>query len=784
MTMSASGGRVRHLASHFTFADVLRPSTALALLGGALAVQTLSSLPPRWVDWASMACGVLICCPRHRWRWIGFVLLAAGWTLLRADMAMSQRLPQALEGRDIVVTGAIRDLPRVQDRDSRFEFDVTSASYADKPIALRGRVRLSWYNDAPELQPCAHWQLRLRLKRPRGMIDPGGFDFERFALERGIVATGYVREDGGNRKLGADALCVNRLRARIGNAIAKTLGPDPSADLLRALAFGDEHAMDDHEWAVARATGIPHLIAISGLHIALFASFGIALVRLLWKLAPRLTLRWPAPLIEAVASLLFAVAYATLAGLGLPTRRALVMIAALLVANLARRARAPVQGLALAVIVLLGWDPLCVLSAGFWLSFIGVGWLMLCLGGSGQRRRWLHELITAQGVASLGLLPLCIWFFGQSSLIGPFANLVAVPAICFFILPITVVAALLLLCAPALGAPLLHVAGWAMHWLWILLERIAAWPGALWYFPEPKVWALFLALLGAFWVLLPRGVPARALGLLLFLPLLWPARRMLADGEFETYMLDVGQGLSFVVRTRDHALVYDAGARYPSGFDLGDAAVVPALHALGIEHLDRMIISHGDNDHAGGAAAVADAFPGMPVESGEPGRLKIKATQCVAGEQWNWDGVSFRVVHPTLPLSSVNNDRCCVLDIRSGGNELVLTGDITAAVEDSVAGALAPSSPHVVLQVAHHGSKTSSSERFLNALHPQLGLVSAGYHNHFHHPAAVVVARYAAHGVKLLNTAPDGFVEVRFSAGAAPRIIERGRIDRHPYWRE
>ncbi len=766
------------------FADLFRPSTAIGLLGGALIVQTFTSLPPRWVDYTAIACGLAICCMRSRWRWIGFVLLAAGWTLLRADFAMSQRLPYALEGQDVVATGAIRGLPRAQDRDSRFEFDIAAAQYEGREIPLHGRVRLSWYEDSPVLHPCQQWQLRLRLKRPRGMIDPGGFDFERFALERGIVATGYVRDDAGNRVLGNDAICVDRLRARIGSAIETTLGPGVSADLLRALAFGDQQAMDDHEWAVARATGIPHLIAISGLHIALFASFGIVLVRLLWKLAPRLTLRWPAPFIEAVASLVFAFSYATLAGLGLPTRRALVMIAALLVANLARRARAPVQGLALAVIALLAWDPLCVLSAGFWLSFVGVGWLMFCLGGSTQRRRWGHELVTAQGVASLGLLPLCIWFFGQSSLIGPLANLVAVPVICFFILPITVVATLLLLWLPALGAPLLHVAGWAMQWLWILLEKIAAWPGALWYFPEPSVWALLLALLGAIWLLLPRGVPARALGLLLLLPLLWPARQPLADGEFETYMLDVGQGLSFLVRTRDYALVYDAGARYPSGFDLGDATVVPALHALGIDRLDRMIISHGDNDHAGGAAAVADAFHGVPVESGEPGRLKIKATQCVAGETWNWNGVSFRIVHPTLPLSSVDNDRCCVLDIRSGDNELVLTGDITAAVEESVAAALQPTAPQLVLQVPHHGSKTSSSDGFLSALHPQLALVSAGYHNHFHHPAAVIAARYAEHGVNLLNTAPNGFVAVRFPPDAPPRIIERGRIDRHPYWRE
>ena len=759
----------------FSLVQLFQPAAALALLAGALAVQVLPALPPRWFDFA-FAAFALAFLP-WRARWLGFLLFGAAWTMLRADIALSHRLAPALEGEDVVVTGSIHGLPRMQDDGTRFEFDVHDAN-----PALDGRLRVSWYEGAPELVPCAQWRLHLRLKRPRGMIDPGGFDFERYALEQGIVATGYVRDNEDNKELGADAICIDRLRARVVDQITATLGDVPSAHLLRALAFGDQHAMDEHEWAVARATGIPHLIAISGLHIALFASFGVLLVRLLWKLAPRLTLRWPAPFIEAVASLGFAVAYALIAGFGLPTRRALVMIAALLIANLARRARAPVQGLALAVVALLAWDPLCVLSAGFWLSFVGVAWLMFCLDG--PRGHGWRDLVSAQGVASLGLLPLGIWFFGQSSLVGPLANLVAVPWICFLVLPLTVVAALLIPVAPAIGGPLLQFAGWAMSGLWWVLEKMAGWPGALWYFPEPSVWALALAMLGAFWLLLPRGVPARALGLFLLLPLLWPARTPLADGEFEAYMLDVGQGLAFVVRTSEHALVYDAGARFPSGFDLGEATVIPALHALGIERLDRLIISHGDNDHAGGAAAVLDAFPGIPVESGEPERMAVESTQCLAGESWNWNGVAFRVVHPTQPLSERNNDRCCVLEVRSGDNALVLTGDITAAVETQVANALAPSAPNLVLQVPHHGSKTSSSVEFLTALHPVLALISAGYHNRFHHPDAGVLARYTGQKIEAPITAQTGFVDIHFAPGALPRVVERGRQDRHPYWRE
>ncbi len=781
---SPPGGTARPWFWTGALETLFRPSAAVALLAGAVAVQMLTTLPPRWLDVALGVSGLLLAAGRRHWRWVGIALIAAAWTLLRADIALSQRLPRELEGMDFVVTGNVRGLPRSGDDATRFDLSLDSVRRDGAAVALGGIVRLSWHDTAPPIEPCSTWQLHVRLKRPRGLVDPGAFDFERYALSEGITATGYVRENVDNRVSGARMLCADRLRARISDGIAATLGPGPAADTLRALAFGDQHAMDEHEWQVARATGIPHLIAISGLHIALFAGFGVWIVRLLWKIAPRLTLRWPAPLIEAVASIVFATSYATLAGLGLPTRRALVMIGVLLAANLLRRARAAVQGLAFAVLILLAIDPLCVLSAGFWLSFVGVAWLMLCLGGRGERRRWWHELVSAQGVASLGLLPLTIWFFGQSSLIGPLANLIAVPWICFIVLPLGVSGALLQLVVPALGAPLVHIAGSALQLLWSLLERMAAWPGALWYFPEPHVWALLLAMAGALWLLLPRGLPARGLGLLLFLPLLLPVRSELHDGEFEALMLDVGQGLSFIVRTREHALVYDAGARFPSGFDLGEASVVPALHAIGVEHLDRLMISHGDNDHAGGAAAVLAAYPTALVESGEPARLSVPAQQCLAGAAWEWNGVSFRIVHPHEPLPSVANDRCCVLEVRSGDRSLLLTGDISASVEGQVAVAVAPIATNLVLQVAHHGSRTSSSAEFIAALHPVLALVSTGYRNHFNHPSAAVVARYASAGVEMVNTAQAGFVSVRFGRDAKPRIVERGRIDRHPYWRE
>ncbi len=776
--MRGAAARVLKAAS-----QLLRPIHAAAFLGGATIVQTFSALPPRMLDLAIAVLAIGLCARRTRWRLVGAMLLGIAWTAFRADIALQSRLPHDLENEDLLVVGTVHDLPRIREDGVHFEFAIEHATHDATEIPLRGLIRLGWYDTTQELQPCERWQLRVKLKRPRGTINPGGFDFERYALERGIVATGSVRESADDEAIGRANVCVDALRADITSKISEALGPGDSASLLRAIGFGDEHAMDEKQWAIARTTGIPHLIAISGLHIALFASFGIGLMRAVWKIAPRLTLRWPAPLLEAVASLLVAVTYALIAGFGLPTRRALVMIGALLLANLSRRARSPVHGLSLAVIVLLVADPLCVLSAGFWLSFIGVAWLTFCLRAFDSPRHGLRQMFRSQGVASLGLLPAGVWFFGQSSLIGPVANLVAVPVVCFFVLPVGVVAALIASIWPTLGFPMLVIVGSALDVLWYVLQRLAELPGVLWFFPEPTILALALAMLGAFWLLQPRGVPARALGALLLLPLLWPQRVDLDDGEFEAFMLDVGQGLAMIVRTRDHTLVYDTGPRYPSGFDLGGAAVVPALRALGIGKLDRLIISHGDSDHAGGAESVTAAFGGAAIESGEPERLPMPARQCRAGEAWNWNGVSFRIVNPQS-LDAHGNDRCCVLEVRSGDSEFLLTGDITAAMEDAVAAQLQPVAPHLVLQSPHHGSKTSSSESFLDALRPAYTIISAGYLNRFHHPHPDVVARYRARGTASDITSESGFVRMRFGPTGAPTVIERGRIDRHPYWRE
>ena len=766
---------------------------AVAILCGAVAVQILPALPPRWLD-GLLACtalaGLGTCL---RWRassivWCLAIAVAAfAWTAWRADLSMDARLPHALEKQDILVTGTVADLPHAQEDSTRFDFMIATAQFDGNPVPVRGHVRLSWYasrqHAPPTIVPCTTWRLRVRMKRPHGLVNPGGMDFERSALQKGIIATGYVREDPANAMLAEDA-CVDGVRARISDAIGAALpGDTHAARLLRALSVGDERALDERDWQVVRATGIAHLIAISGFHVGLAAVFGALLVRLVWWLFPSLGLRLARALAEAVIVFPAALAYGALAGFGLPTTRTLLMIAVVAGWRLLRRGGGFGEGFGLALVAILMIDPLSVLSAGFWLSFAGVGLLAWTLAHEAGWRGHLKEIGAAPLLMTLALLPLTVWFFGQASLVAPPANLVAVPFVSFVIVPIDLVACALLFAWPWAGQTLLHVCAHLVDALWWLLAHLAAWPAAMQYLPESSLLAFALACVGSVWLLAPRGVPARALGGLLLLPLCFPCTVVPAEGAFRATVIDVGQGLSVLVRTRSHALLIDAGARYPSGFDLGEAAVVPTLHALGITRLDRMIISHGDNDHAGGAVSVLLAYPGTPVWGGEPARGPVPMQQCHAGQQWQWDGVAFRMLRPPAPVTVKGNDAGCVLLVTGSGGRLLLPADTSSNVESDIAGAV-PAGPPLVLVVPHHGSKTSSGIDYLRALQPVFAVASTGYLNAYHHPAAEVVARYGALGIQLLDTPSTGAVRMAFPASAGPRIVAEERRRQAHYWRE
>ena len=784
------------------------PSTviaALTLLSGVLLVQWLPRLPPYWSLGLLFFVAIVLGWRFPRWRWLSCLLLGIAWAAWHGAAGMDARLPRSLEGKDFAVVGSIAELPQVRTDATSFNLRLEQATLDGRPIALYGRLNVSWYNGAPPLQPCSRWHLLLRLKRPHGLLNPGGADSERSSLERGIIATGYVRDDPDNKRLGNPGFCINGVRDAISRGIAVRVHDPHDAALLQAFSVGDTRGLEQRDWEVARANGVSHLIAISGFHVGVAAVFGVWLAMLAYAIWPQLGWRLPRPQAQAASALLVAGVYSALAGFGLPTVRTLLMIAVVAVARCSRRGGSGAQSLALAMIAILLVDPLSVLAPGFWLSFVGVSFLMLCLRARGRGlHAFLHDLSAGQMVMTVSLLPLSLWFFGEASLVGALSNLIAVPVISFVIVPCVLVGILLMGWCPPLATPVLWLAATIAHTQWWLLEQMASWPGAHWYLPTIQPLALLLGLLGAAWLFLPRGVPMRWLGALLFLPLLMPPRELPADGGFQAWVLDVGQGLSVVLRTRKHVLVYDTGARYPSGFDLGESTVLPSMHALGINRLDVLMISHGDNDHAGGAEAVAEAFPDASRYAGEPARMTISTQQCVAGQAWQWDGVSFRVLNPAadkvttsfsanknavlVTKASKDNDRSCVLLVEGHGGRLLLTGDISIKEEPQVLaaldqGAVDKGMPPVML-VPHHGSSSSSNSGFIAGVGPSFALVSAGWRNRFGHPRPDTLARYAAAHVPVFNTAEQGAIPVDFPSNATPLRQPGWRLRVPRYWRE
>jgi competence protein ComEC len=763
---------------------------ALALLAGVGGCLCLPRLPPWPLLAIVSAIGLALWLRPGRARIGGALFCGFGFAGLHAVMSLALQLPPSFERQDLVVNGHVIELPQHEPRRTRFLLRVDRD--AAQPAPLRGKLlQLAWYDDfdvhavdptAPRLRiaPGSRWRLHVRLRAPRGLRNPGGFDSEKHALAERIAATGYVRDPESARRL-TTARGIDAWRARMSARIAHAV-PAKSSRFVRALALGDTRALDDVDWEQLRATGVTHLIAISGFHVGLVAGFLALLASLLWRWWPALGRRLPRPHAAAIAGLLGALGYAAVAGFALPTVRTVLMIAIVVTARLARRAQRTVDALALAAIAVLLVDPLSVLAPGFWLSFAGVAWLLWCLPhGTGKSwRAVLHEFFSAQAVATIGLLPLGAALFGQASLAGPIANIVAIPWWSLVVVPLALSGTALEALHAGWGTWLWRLAASMFDLAWPLFQVLAASPLALWWLPQPGWFALPLALLGGFWLLLPRAVPGKALALLLWLPLLWPQRGLPGHGEVELQVIDVGQGLSVLVRTTHHTLLYDTGPAVLDGFDAGESAVVPTLHALGVRRLDVITISHGDNDHAGGFAAVARTFPPSLVLTPDGAPPLPQGRACRAGLNWQWDGVRFRFLHPPRFFPYLGNEAGCVLRVESAHGVALLPADIGEVIEQTLLHRDAAALRADVVLMPHHGSGGSSTPDFVAATGARFAIASSGYDNRFRHPRPEVVERWDDAGAQVINTADTGAVRVRMLASGI--AVEQERDIRPRSW--
>lgn len=709
----------------------------LAFTAGLLAVHLLAALPSAPVLGALTLPALLPWRGRRLWSGAALGLLLA---VLQAQALLAQRWPAARHGEDVVATGWIASLPEHDGVAQRFLFE--PAAPADS--GLPSRLRVAWYRGEHAVRGAECWRFTLRVRTPHGSLNPGAFDYEAWLLRQRIGATATVRDA---QRCAAPGPAVLELRQRLTDRLREALPDRASTALLAALTLGDRSGIPGADWELFRRTGTTHLVAISGFNIAIVAGVAFFACRWLWALAPALCLRLPAPRAGLAGAALLAGAYALLAGAEPPVQRAVLMLWLVLAAAAGHRLSRPSRVLALAWLLVLGLDPLAVASPGLWLSFGAVAAIFYVGLGRLQAPGPWHGLVLLQLLIALALAPLSLWFFQGTSWVGAIVNLLAVP---FFavLTPFALAALLAHLLWPAAGLPLLQACAWALDVFHGALAMCVQLPG-LWVAASPAPAALAAAAGGVALLFAPRGLPVRALGVLCFLPML-ATERAPVRGDFELTALDVGQGLAVVIRTPHHALLYDAGPAFEEGFDAGASVVAPFLLQAGVRELDVLMLSHGDNDHAGGVAAVRERVR-VRREIGPPG-----GERCRAGLRWEWDGVRFEVLHPEADTWE-GNDASCVLRVQ-GSFTALLAGDIEAAAEAALVAARSSALRADLLIVPHHGSKTSSTPEFVEAVRPRVAVHSAGWRHHFRHPRPEVVARYAALGARQAVTGQGGAI--------------------------
>ena len=711
--------------------------------------------------------------------WLGCFLLglvlAFGLTGLRATAFAAGALDPALEGQDVQVVGVVADMPHAYPSSVRFRLKVEQARLKGHLTPVPALLDLGWYSGVfgqevqnlalqrkpPDIMAGERWSMTVRLKAPHGALNPHSFDAELWNWEQGVQAVGAVRagsKDAAPQRLAQTALYpVAWLRQTVRDRILQRVPDAQQAGLIAALVVGDQSAIAKPDWDVFRATGVAHLVSISGLHVTMFAWLAVQCVGWLWRRSPRLCLAIPAPQAALLGGVLLAVAYAVFAGWGVPAQRTCLMLATLALLRL-QGVRWPwpqVWMLACAVVVLL--DPWALLQPGFWLSFVAVAVLFATDSAAAvpamSMAMRLARLLREQFAITLALAPLTLLLFGQVSLVGLLANVLAIPWVTLVITPLAMGGLLL----PGLWS----LAASAVALLMWLLEWLATLPWAVVAVAMPPLWAGVAALLGSVLLVAPLAWSVRVLGLPLLLVVLWWQTPAPALRHFELLAPDLGQGNAVLVRTRNHSLLYDAGPRLSQDNDAGQRVLVPLLSAMDIT-LNRLLISHGDADHIGGAAVVLQAHPRADVLSSIPPdhTLSTQRTlqRCEAGQHWVWDGVDFDILHPQAAdyaRQNATNALSCVLRVSNGVQTALLVGDIGQAQELQMVAAQAPLRADVLL-VPHHGSKTSSSAEFLQAVAPRWAVVQSGYRNRYGHPAPPVLARYREAGIRVFNSPQCG----------------------------
>ena len=762
---------------------------AAGLLAGSCAVLSLAQAPPVALVWACLCVSVA---SAGVWRksWllgpgVGFWL-----TAMQLNAGLTDRLNPELEGRAVHVRGVVTSVP--QGTLDVLRFRLSPLPGGDSHTLPR-LVELTWYDAPARVDAAETLELEVKLRRPRGFANPGGRDNEARMLRDHVGASGYVRS---GERLGRASNAVFKYpallaRVHIASTIRDALGERPSAGIVAGLAVGLQDALSRDQWLQLSRSGTSHLMAISGLHIAMvaatFAWFGGRVQRFRQSRGATGAARD----VSVVAGAIAALGYSLLAGWSVPTQRTMVMIACGAAALLLRRRIGVADGLGVCVVGVLLLDPLAPLAPGFWLSFGAVAVILYGATGHVRPPGLIRSYLLVQAVVTLGLVPVLAGSFGSVSLVSALVNLYAIPLYTLLVVPAVLLSCAVAMIAGHAGAAMLDWTGRLIESTWPLIGVPASWPLATWSIAGLDGIAWIALVLGALAALSPVPVPGRvAGGVLVATACLWRPV-LVPDGAARLTILDVGQGLSVVVETRGHTLVYDAGPSFRTGSDTGQLVVVPFLRARGIRQVDRVVVSHDDDDHKGGAGSVlalmdADALvlgPSLRANTFVGSRARLVRDTCRRGEAWTWNGVGLRWVHPGDDGYQRDNDSSCVLLVSAGGHTALITGDIEAEAERDIVrdGALAAVD---VVVVPHHGSRTSSTQDFVTAVRPSWAVYAVGYRNRWNFPVRSVVERWEHAGAQSVRTSDSGAITFELAPGRVLVPPHEWRREHPRPWRD
>jgi competence protein ComEC len=737
--------------------------TAIAFATGCILILLMPTLPViNWFWLALLNIFLFLFTPT---RYLAITLTAALWTIWQCQNILGNQLGPEHYNKNVTVIGTIASVPEAQSRTVRFDFIPKD----NEALNLPHKLRLSWYRPYPkELSAGQKWQLNVKLKPPFGMMNPGGFDYEGWLFQHDIGATGYVKKSDNNIKLAdPNPWHLNAFRQTLAHKIKQHLPSSENVGLIQGLLVGIKHNITHEQWQILRQSGTSHLLAISGLHIGLAATIGFYLFSLLWSIRSNHLIWLPAKQVGAIGAISLAFIYAALAGFSIPTQRAFIMVFVFMIALIIRKTIRNSQLLAIAALIILIINPIAVISPGFWLSFFAVTIILFI----SQHRfptpkfQWarVHVFI------AFGLTPLLLLFFSQTSLIAPIANIFAVPFVSLVIVPLLLLTSVLSLLWPMAS----HI-GFSLidNLFQVLIEglsTLAVLPYSNWDITLPAPLALISLILATSLLLLPKGIPGKNFAVLGFLPLFLPSNNPIKHDEFNLTLLDVGQGLSAVIQTQHHTLVFDTGAKFSEKFNAGEVVLVPFLKKKGIDHIDTLIISHSDNDHAGGAKSLLSEIAATTILTSQLNALP-NAEQCLAGHTWYWDNIHFELLNPRDNQTGSDNNLSCVLRVSNQEHSVLLTGDIEKRSEQKLIQHYPKKLASTVLIAPHHGSETSSTQAFINAVMPKIVLFPAGYLNRYHFPNKVVLKRYSEKGSEIYSTAKSGAISVHFQPRQKPKI--------------